>query len=698
MPNGSSEEGTRLVGRLPSELQGGALRVQALAEQGTLEEAAKRMIVHRRPGYLAIDAIIFLIYYFSAPHVLGGLRGFWEMHRSWSPALGALGGRARLMSSTALSRLLKVADPGSLAEPGRWWLLHASGALELLRNPSVLSRDAQGNAWHIFDFDPSRQAYRQRALPTGPDLPPGKRRLSQAAGAGYGGRKRGDVVSSEGLLQHHGSGIWLDATVQSGNGNPRVQLDSALTAVMETCRALDFPTARAMVRTDGQFGNVPSFAAAADAKVAYLSRVSRPELLASPTVRARLDAARWTRVPDSHTGPTRYAADLGELELPPGDSTLRADGTTYGPVTIRVVVSRYRSTGAKKPVGTIIGEEVFECFGAIGLSRDEWPAPTLVAAYYGRCAQENRFSQLDREFDAECTWGETCGGQLLALIVLLFVWNARVVSGVQAHPLPPVAAPTPWIEEVALDLPRLFDDAPVSPPIPPVEARAPDREAAVDPVVAALRAVNFGRIVEGRKGWQWDGTTRAVLSPEGRPHVLIGTEQTPSFLDLRFRARLESGRNTVKSFRLQRPEAEGFLTAWNNRTRERRSPLDTRAPRATSIEAGKWLSAIEAPPGHPQFAPAWPGFQPASARRIAVAAERRRVIDVDMFFPLQPGTPDHPLVQPSPARRRRERLSLAERNARNAVLPGTDIRVRHHDVALGPKVFASRREDTAHAT
>lgn len=695
MSDGGVQTGKRMMGELPAELRAGATLIQALRKAGTLAEAANRFVITRKPGYLALDGLLFLLCYFSGPPGPGGLRGFYELHREWAPVLGALGGRARLMSCGALSRLLSASDPSGLAAAGRWWLLHASGALEVLRSPAVVSRDAQGAAWHIFDYDPSRQAFRQRALPEDPTLPPGRRRLSKAAAPGYAGRKRGDVVYSESLLQHHGSGIWLDATVQPGNGDPRAQLASALAAVVEVCEALVTPVARALVRTDGQFGNVPSFSAASAAGVAYLSRVSRAELLASPEVRARLNVARWSRVPDSGSGPTRYAADLGDLELPPGSGTLRDDGSPYEPVVVRVVVSRYRASGATKPVGTVIGDEVFECFGSLGLTPGEWPAASIVAAYYGRCAQENRFSQLDREFAAENMWSTTPGGQLFALLSLLYVWNVRVIAGVKAHPPLPARLPqAPWREESSPELPPL----PIEAPSPP-EARAPASSATepassnptavppTDAVVAALIAAGLGAAVARRKGWIWDGKSWYVSSPEGQPHRLISVVATPSFIDIGFRAIQPNGMPTTKTFRVGPDNAAAVHDAWKNRPRHRKG--NTRPATAPTRDRGRWLRH-SATNEVPRFAPDWPGFQPAAARQVAAAAARRQTAWVDVFVPEVDEPEGHPLVIDSVDRRRRRRLSHDERLARMAAAPGTTAVLRFKPLPTGPAISSVR--------
>jgi len=679
MSGDSKVSGTRISGMLPRELSAGALMVHGLSQAGTWAEAASRFVVDRKPGHGAIDALLFLVLYFVGGGSLGGLRGFYEGHREWAVALGALGGRARLMSSASLSRLLHAADAGRLGDAGRWWLLHASGALALLRSPAVTCRDGQGEPWHVFDFDPSRQAFRQRALPELPELPTGRRRLGAIAAAGYAGRKRGELVSSECLLQHHGSGVWLDVSVQPGNGDPRGQLESALAAIVGACGALGVPTARSMLRTDGQFGNVPAFTAAAEAGVAYLSRLSRAELLAVPEVRARLNSARWARVPDAGSGPTRYAADLGELELPPGVNTRRADGSAYPPIVLRVVVSRYAAESAPRGAGATVDSEVFECFGSLGLTAAAWPSSTLVAAYYGRCAQENRFAQLDREFDAEATWSATPGGQQLALLALLFVWNKRTVEGARRQaPLPPPPPQREWQDQASPELPRLAEQTPE----PSVETVS----APLSSLAEALVAAGIATAVARRPEWGWDASTLSIACPAGRVHRLIHIGATQSFVDVRFRALLETGRTKVKSIRLPAHSASELLAAWASRPRQRR-PTTGAPGEGPRIDRARWLRpACVNLSAAPRFNPDWPGFLPARAR----AASRQQYTHTQVWLYVEIPPPrrveEHPLVMNDPHRRRGRRLTHRDRVAYAAASPGTAARLRHKPVPTGPTV------------
>ncbi len=127
----------------------------------------------------------------------------------------------------------------------------------------------------------------------------------------------------------------------------------------------------------------------------FVSRLTRPNLFKDPEVLDRLRRATWYMVPDSRSGPQRGATDLGELTIKPGEETKRPDGTDYDPITVRVVASRFPKTG-KANHGRIMDGWQVELL-AVDLPADAWPAPDVVASFFGRTGQENRFAQEDRE-------------------------------------------------------------------------------------------------------------------------------------------------------------------------------------------------------------------------------------------------------------------------------------------------------------
>ena len=242
-----STPSTHLTAELPPDLRWAAVAVHGLAKAGVLEALDRSVPLHRRPGATFADVILYLLLFFGSGQHLGGLRGFFEDFRDLSPLLGALGGRAKLISQSTLSTALAALNRAALVEPLQGFLLEGSGGLDLLRSPAVMTRDAGGRGWHFFDFDPSRTAFRQRMLPDSPELPLARRRLDAIAAPGYAGRKRGEIVATDGLLQHAGSRLWLNVTVDPGNG-PRDSFEAALAAVV-TCLLYTSPSPRDRTRS-----------------------------------------------------------------------------------------------------------------------------------------------------------------------------------------------------------------------------------------------------------------------------------------------------------------------------------------------------------------------------------------------------------------------------------------------------------------
>lgn len=656
-------------------LQGGAQIVRDLAAKGLLAQLGKRLVVHRRAGHSALDAFLYLVYFFASGGHLGGLRGFYEDYREWGTLMGALGGRATLMSSASLSRLLGVADGEELASALRWLLLDATGGLELLRDPAVTTRDARGGRWHVFDFDPSRVAYRRRALPVGDDLPPPQRRLEGLAAPGYAGRKRGEWISSDALLHHAGAGLCLDVTVRQGHGEPRAQFASAVSAVAATCEALGHPRERALIRADGEFGGVPSLTEAHSAGVAYLTRMVRYDLFSLEAVRDRLATARWDRVPDSGSGPVRYAADLGDVVLPAGDDTRQSDGSRFEPVLARVVVSRFHCEpdGGRHGSGMRVGDEILEGFAALRLSPDEWPASAVVEAYYGRVGQENRLGQFDREFHAETKWSNTPGGQLLALACALFVWNMRIVRGVrQAAPLPEPEQQSTRVTTPSPTLAPRWTLATTAPATPDPVPDTPGDEEADAALAAALAEADVGQKIAHRQGWSWEPDALTLVTPAGERLPLYCVERT----QLRFMAR-KGGKQA--GIAISEETAARIRAALPGRRRLARAPTPTLrlVTRARDDEANG------------PFATGWPAFQPAAARARDIAATNAVVLDVTLIVSTAP-TSSHPLISPIARHARHRRLTYAERLARNAAPLGAALHVEARPRARGPTTWSVR--------
>ena len=96
--------------------------------------------------------------------------------------------RKSLASSTSMSCALDDVEHELLRPKVAWLLTEAAGVDPVLQHPAVRHYDALGQGWHVLDYDPTSTVLRQRALPTGGDLPEPRRRAEGFAEPGYPGR------------------------------------------------------------------------------------------------------------------------------------------------------------------------------------------------------------------------------------------------------------------------------------------------------------------------------------------------------------------------------------------------------------------------------------------------------------------------------------------------------------------------------
>jgi hypothetical protein len=413
--------------RLPERFNEGVALAEWMRQRCVFEEFAERCRIVRQGGYSAEDALLFFNYYFTSYHG-ESIKDFGDLSRPYRESLGAIGGRKKLASPSAMSRLLSSATDDAVGSLMPWLLVEVPGAYELLGHPSVLTRDVTGGAWHLFDWDETVDTLRQRGLPKGENMPPGRRRSAALAKAGHKGRKRGDVQMSRGTLQHSGSGLWIAIWMGPGNGDRgAVWFEQALRVLFEVCTLAGIPRERTVLRSDGIGGNVPFITECKSTDIGYITRLARYELLFQPEVADHLNQALWYRVPSSGSGPERQATDLGTVMLTPSKTTLRPDGSTYNPIETRVVCSRYPDINDRGAGKHIAGwrYELFAC----GMPADLWPAPMVVTGYYGRCGQENRFAQEDKELELGRVFSYEPPGQALATAIGLLVWNLRTCRG-----------------------------------------------------------------------------------------------------------------------------------------------------------------------------------------------------------------------------------------------------------------------------
>ena len=590
------------------------------------------------------------------------VKAFWEVLQPYKKQVAALVNRRSLMSPSSLSRALGSVETGLIREQSTWLLAGVAGVDEVLRHPAMLAYDATGRGWHVFDFDPTVTTLRHRALPEGDDLPEPRRRSEGTGAPGYSGRKRGDIPCRRGTVQHAGSGVWVHAHLSEGNGKGVADLERGLDSIVETCVRLGHPLSAALVRMDGEYGNVPSYTACRERGLPFITRLNRPKLFEDDEVLALLRAATWHRVADSGSGPRRAAADLGMMTIAPGERTTRPDGTDYEPITVRVVASIFPNTGEAGRGKVIDGWQV-ELFAA-DVPADAWPAPEVITAYYGRIGEENRFAQEDRELGLDRLVSYHLPGQELATLVGLSVWNVRLVQGFLLE-RPPAERPVEVLRQAVVD-----DRVPTHWPRDPV-------------LIERLAELDWASMLARRPGWVWEAATGEILCPDGRALKLSTVRRGPhgpgraGIIFLRPTGGCEEcgpREGCLRSSKDRAAKHAEFSIPADiaDRLRER---LDL--VRGKSEDDAHTIEPVTTPPG--PLAVAGPRFLPARARRdfrdCFLASTLRIRVD------LPPPEPPRPrLVAVDVGDRQRRRKTWQQNVDRYALPVGTKV---HVEVAGG---------------
>jgi hypothetical protein len=711
--------------RLPDWASTGVVIIEWLHRQGLWAEVTDRLKVQREGGYAGIDAFMFLTYYFTSGLDVG-VKEFSEQAREHHKQLAAVGDRQRLPTQSSMSRILAAVETERARTFGSWLLREAPGVIDVLQHPSVLTRDAMGAGWHIFDWDPTVTTLRQRALPVIDGTPDGRRRSADLAEPGYSGRKRGDVQFSRATLQHAGSGLWLGIEMAPGNGAQRAAFQSGIQQVVATCEHAEVPLDRVILRADGVAGNVPHITACVEGGVHYITRLAHYQLLQDKNVVGHLNEAAWFEVPSSGSGPVRQAADLGRVFLEPAPDSVKADGSVFEPIETRIVVSRFPCFEDGRGAGVTLDGWHYELYGT-DLSPEAWPEAEIVAGYYGRCGQENRFLQEDRELGLDRIFSYHLPGQQLATLIGLFVWNFFICRGMELA-RPPEDLPEQPIEECSPvpETPRLPEVGPAEPaapndavvadgtsrantersssadaaPAPSSDAEPPSAANDSWPpgtarpfLMAKLDEVDWERVLDKHGDWEWTAELGGLLCPADALLPFVRVENVGSRIRARFKAdwgtcdscefRRTCTRSDDPQYRkdvrltIPSPHAEPLLAIWSNaaselRTSKSRSKRQynarTRWRQRSPIWRIKPLSWQ--PPDEPlarsMFAVAPPMLLPAELRKISRRITRRIEVHVSIEPPAaQPKL--SPVLAYSAAERQKRRLSWEERLRWNAL-------------------------------
>ncbi len=393
--------------------------VQHLATNGLLEAFAHQVcLVRKRFGtYEPIDFLALLISY-----AMSGERtlvDFFERVEPFEAAFMALFGRSDLPHRSSLSRFLAAVDHPCL-EAFRTLFEKQSFAGGWTSETIGGIFDRQGRRIIVFDVDATRQAARQRALPTAPELPLPRRRLDAVCAPGYTGRKRGEVVRTRTTVLQMHTRQWIGTYAGRGNGDYQEELALALGAITTYLRSFALTGDAALVRLDGQYGDAVAIAQLIEAGVYLLTRARGYRTLEHPQIQqvlANPPTACVTRVTTNEQVEVFEGGWLHMQEgLPP----------------IRVIVTRYHApaTDASVRVGKRIAEWVYELF-ITTLPSDGFLVEDVLDLYHGRGAFEAVLADEDIEEDPDRWCSYTPCGQELWQIACQWVWNVRLALGLQ---------------------------------------------------------------------------------------------------------------------------------------------------------------------------------------------------------------------------------------------------------------------------
>jgi hypothetical protein len=398
-----------------------------LRQQGVLSKISERVrFARRRFGHY--EVVDFLAVLFG--YAISGertLQVFYERLQPFAGPFMALFGRERLPARSTLSRFLAALTEAPV-EALRTLCLDDLLSRPLSQNANDSNQmrtggmaDRAGTIWMVFDLDGTREAARQRALPQTEDLPSAHRRLDEVCAPGYRGRKRGQVVRTRTVISQAHTFQWLGSFGNRGNGSYRKELRQGLAAITRYLAAYQLPSARTLLRLDGQYG---TGAVLADVTgFAFVTRGKEYSALDHPLVQARLHLPpdQFQQRPESQMVRSLYDCPA----VPVGSEGL----------SCRVVVATHPADKKKSPVGVTREGIVYELFFT-NLPQQTFTACDVVELYLHRGAFEPLLSDEDSEQDPDrwcshSTWGQECWQ-----VISQWVWNLRLELGHQLHPDP----------------------------------------------------------------------------------------------------------------------------------------------------------------------------------------------------------------------------------------------------------------------
>jgi hypothetical protein len=405
------------------------LLARYFSQQGYLDAISQRVRLARgRAGtFDVLDFVAILLGYAVSGEPT--LEAFCDRLAPFAHPFMALFGRDQLPHRSTLSRFL--ADVDSSCRDA----LRQVFQDDLLQNGYAGEQmggfiDHQGHRLVVFDVDGTRQAARQRALATLPDLPTAHRRMEAVCAPGYTGRKRGEVVRTRTTVLQAHTQEWLGTFSSPGNGEYALELEAACRVISAYLAAKNLQPSEALIRLDGLYGTIGLLARMQSFNLGFLTRGRDYQLLDHPTVQARLQHPCDVSVTHVESQVQRELFDAGFI----------ADWLPERPdvvIRYRVIVARRTAPldTTQIAVGTLRGAHVYELF-LTSHSASRLPAASVLELYQHRGSFEQVLSDEDDEQNPDRWCSRTECGQEFWQILCQWVWNIRLRLGQVAHPQP----------------------------------------------------------------------------------------------------------------------------------------------------------------------------------------------------------------------------------------------------------------------
>lgn len=408
---------------IPNWFAEAAIVAQVFITSGVLKniEEQVRFARARFGTYELVDFVAVLIGY--AVSAEPTLFAFYERLQPFASAFMALFGRKSLPHRSTVSRYLAALEQPTV-EALRLLFLNDLVLQTAQTFPPGGLWDRQGHHFLVVDVDGTKQAVRQRALPSCADLPPPHRRFDQVCAPAYLGRKRGEKARTRTTVLQAHSHQWLGTFGGAGNGDYQGELARACEAIISYAGWLCMPLSHILIRLDGLYGTTAVLTPLLLSGVGIIVRSKEYGLLDLPSVATRLLLPPDAQTIHPESGAQRFLFDCLDIPLGPGIAPMRL-----------IVATHPAPSTAKPPIGVLRAGIVYELFLTTA-PQTAFSCRDVLALYLHRGSFETVLSDEDGEQNTDRWCSHTACGQEFWQILNQWLWNLRLDLGNHLSPTP----------------------------------------------------------------------------------------------------------------------------------------------------------------------------------------------------------------------------------------------------------------------